>query len=99
MPRTRGCAGYSTGVSLIGVAVSLVIMAILLLIAVHPFGGTSGATGTASNSILSQSSAESQIKLCAEGRNSSYGDPPTPTQQAWCVQQLATQAGSVPQVP
>ena len=99
MRRSRDCAGFSTGVSLIAMAASLLVLAVLLVISLSGFGGAGATNDRSSGSILSQSSAESQIKLCAEGRASSYGDPPTPMQQAWCVRQLAAQAASLPQVP
>lgn len=69
---------------------ALGLVAVLLLISMS---GTTGGTGSpsASWSILSRAPAESQIKLCAEGRNSSYGDPPTAAQQAKCLNDLAGQ--------
>jgi hypothetical protein len=69
---------------------ALGLVAVLLLISMS---GTTGGTGSpsASSSILSRAPAESQIKLCAEGRNSSYGDPPTAAQQAKCLNDLAGQ--------
>lgn len=77
-------------------AVGLLLVAVLLLFSMNEFGGTSavggagGGGGAASgrSSILSRSSAEAQIKLCAEGRDSSYGSPPSAAQQAKCVRQL-----------
>jgi len=92
----------TTGVSLIALAAGLVLTAVLLMTSLNPFTGGTATNGRTSASILSQSSTEIQIKLCAEGRPSTYGNPPTQAQQAWCVQQLAGQiAGttSVPQVP
>jgi hypothetical protein len=66
-------------------------VAVLLLFSMNVFGGGSGGGGgadSANPSILSRSAAESQIKLCAEGRDSSYGRPPSSAQQAKCVRQL-----------
>jgi hypothetical protein len=71
-------------------AVSLLVVAVLLLFSMNAFGGGSGAT-TGNSSILSRSSTESQIKLCAEGRDSSYGSPPSSAQQAKCLDELAGQ--------
>ncbi|HXX90453.1 MAG TPA: hypothetical protein VEI83_09550 [Acidimicrobiales bacterium] len=85
--------------SLIAIAGALVVVAILLMTSLNPFAGGTAAGGRSSGSILSQSPAENQIKLCAEGRASTYGDPPTQAQQAWCTQQLAGQIGGVPAVP
>jgi hypothetical protein len=73
--------------------VSLLLVAALLLFSMDAFssGGTSNVTpGTPT--ILSKSPAESQIKLCSEGRKSSYGDPPSPAQQAKCIRALLGQA-------
>jgi len=75
-------------------AISLVLVAVLLVFGLNASGGGAGAgagAGQAKGSILSDSSAETQIKLCAEGRDSSYGDPPTPAQQAQCTDELAGQ--------
>ncbi len=78
-------------------AVSLLLVALLLVFSLNIFGsgsgtgggGTGGAGGgSAAPSILSHSSAETQIKLCAEGRDSSYGSPPSAAQQAACVREL-----------
>jgi hypothetical protein len=85
-------------------AVGLGLVAVLLVLSLNAFGGGSSGTGTTANSsILSQSSAESQIKLCAEGRDSSYGNPPSPVQQAECMNELAKQISggglSVPGAP
>jgi len=87
--RARGQDGYSTGVNLLAVTVSLVLVAVLVVLSTGVFSG--GATA-GKTSILSTSSAETQLKLCSEGRDSStYGDPPTPAQQAKCLDQLAGQ--------
>jgi hypothetical protein len=69
--------------------------------------GAGTATGTGaigqSPSILSRSRAEQQIQLCVEGRDSSYGDPPSSAQQAQCVRDLAGQisgdGSSLPDAP
>jgi hypothetical protein len=93
--RHRNERGFSSGVGLLAMAFGLIVMAVLILVGFNTFagGGSSGTGGTTSNSlsIVSHSSAESQIKLCAEGRDSSYGDPPSPTQQGKCASQLAGQ--------
>jgi|HubBroStandDraft_1064217.scaffolds.fasta_scaffold71642_2 hypothetical protein len=86
---------------LIGLALSLILVLILTLIGLKTFSGSSG---SGSPAIFSNSSTEQQIKLCAEGRDSSYGDPPSPAQQAACDEQIADQAGGgdgavVPIVP
>jgi hypothetical protein len=75
---------------LIAVAVSLLLALILTLLSLGAF---SGGSGPGSTGILSNSNAEQQIKLCAEGRDSSYGDPPSQAQQATCVEEIADQAG------
>jgi hypothetical protein len=75
-------------------AAGLVIVALLLMLSTNVFGGGGGSSGgagggpSASPAILSRSSAETQIKLCAEGRASTYGDPPSSAQQAICVRKL-----------
>ena len=82
-------------------AVSLLLVAVILVFSLNGFGLGSGAgsgTGTGAGaaggsssgtpSILSPSSAEHQIQLCSEGRDSTYGDPPTAAQQATCIHQL-----------
>jgi len=97
--RHQDSNGFTTAVSVLSVAVGLVITAILLVVSLDQFGGASNG-GSGGQSILSRSSAESQIKLCAEGRASTYGDPPTQAQQAHCLDQLAGQlAGSGDSLP
>ncbi len=95
--------GFASGVGMLATAVVLVLMAVLTLMAMNGFGGGSsgsGAGGTPNGSILSQSSAESQLKLCAEGRDSRYGSPPSSARQAKCVNDLAAQiAGGGPGLP
>ncbi|HYA68857.1 MAG TPA: hypothetical protein VED63_09005 [Acidimicrobiales bacterium] len=86
--------GLATGFGLVAMAITLGVMAILLLIGFGTFGSGSagsGGTGPAKVSIISQSSAEAQIKLCAEGRDSIYGNPPSPAQQSKCLTELAGQ--------
>ena len=61
-----------------------------MVVSLHAFGG---GTAPGGSSIISNSPAETQLKLCSEGRPSSYGDPPTPAQQAKCLDQLAGQIG------
>jgi len=85
----------------VALAVSLLLALILTLISLGTF---SGGSGSGSTGILSNSSAEQQIKLCAEGRDYSYGDPASQTQQAACLNEIAAQAGggggaSAPIVP
>lgn len=75
---------------LIMVAGSLLLALILTLLSLGTF---SSGSGSGSTGILSNSSAEQQIKLCSEGRNSSYGDPPSQAQQAACLNEIADQAG------
>jgi len=75
---------------LILLAVSLLLVLVLTLLSLGTF---SGGSGSGTTGILSNSNAEQQIKLCAEGRDSSYGDPPSQAQQAACVNEIAGQAG------
>jgi hypothetical protein len=70
---------------------SLLIVLVLTLLSLGTF---SGGSGSGTTGILSNSNAEQQVKLCAEGRASSYGDPPSQAQQAACVNEIASQAGS-----
>jgi hypothetical protein len=98
--RTSEC-GFSTAAGLVAMAVSLLLVAVLLLFGLNGFGGTTSPAGagggpSAGSSILSRSPAESQIKLCAEGRNSTYGAPPTAAQQARCVRELLGQVSGGP---
>jgi hypothetical protein len=92
-------SGFSSGVGLVGMAVGLLLVAVLLLFSMNEFsgggGGAAGGGGSGSPSILSTSKAESQIKLCSEGRDSTYGSPPSASQQAKCVRMLVGEiAGS-----
>ncbi len=80
--------GFSAGVGLVASAMGLALMALLLVVGLNEFGGGSSTKPGANPSILSQSNAQTQIKLCAEGRDSSYGDPPSATQQATCIRDL-----------
>ncbi len=82
--------GLSSTAGLIAVALSLLLVLILTLVGLGTF---SGGSGSGSTGILSNSKAEQQIQLCAEGRDSSYGDPPSQAQQAACVNEIADQAG------
>jgi hypothetical protein len=67
---------------------------VLLLIGMNTFsGGTGSSTSSTLPSILSHSSAETQIKLCSEGRDSTYGNPPSSAQQAKCVRELLGEVG------
>jgi hypothetical protein len=103
--RRGGEDGFSTGTSLVAAAAGMLLVALLTLLGMNQFGGASGSGATAGKpSILSQSSAEQQIKLCAEGRDSSYGDPPSSAQQATCVRDLlgeisGTTGSSLPGAP
>jgi len=91
--------GVATGFGLVALAVSLAIVVVLFLIGFNAVGGgaTGGVTGgtggtsSAPASIISRSPAETQLKLCAEGRDSSYGNPPSPAQQSKCLTELAGQ--------
>jgi hypothetical protein len=97
IPEHRGDNGFSSSVGLVAMAAGLIIVAVLLVMSLNVFGsGTAGpgGGGAANPSILSRSAAETQIKLCAEGRNSTYGDPPTPAQQATCVRHLLGQVSA-----
>jgi hypothetical protein len=104
--RLRNQGGFSSTIGLVGMVVSLGIVAVLVAVGMNAFGGGGSGQGSgtsASSSILSRSSAESQIKLCAEGRDSSYGDPPSSAQQAKCVRdllgQVSTGGSSIPGSP
>jgi hypothetical protein len=93
--RDRSENGFSTGAGLVAMVVSLLLVAILLLFSTGAFSGTSGSGATTDNtSILSRSPTESQIKLCAEGRSSTYGSPPSSAQQAKCLNELAGEISS-----
>lgn len=91
-------SGFSTGAGLVGMAVGLLLVAVLLLFSMNEFssgsGGSAGGGAAGSPSILSRSNAESQIKLCAEGRDSTYGNPPSSGQQATCVRMLLGEISS-----
>jgi len=87
----RRQSGFSSSVGLVAMAAGMVVVAVVLVLSLNVFGsgtGSPGGGGAANPSILSRSSAETQIKLCAEGRNSTYGDPPSSAQQAKCVRDL-----------
>jgi len=90
--RHRNQSGFSTSTGLVATAVSMLLVAVLLLFGLNAFSGGNGSTGN--NSILSRSRSESQIKLCAEGRDSTYGSPPSPGQQAKCLSELAGELSS-----
>jgi hypothetical protein len=103
--RRHGEDGFSSTVGLVAMGVGLLLVALLLVFGLQSFGGSgTGAAGgggpAAGSSILSTSSAESQIKLCSEGRPSTYGDPPTAAQQSMCVRMLLGQvSGGGPSAP
>ena len=85
-------SGFSSGVGLVAMAVGLLLVAVLLLFSMNEFssggGGAAGGGASGTPSILSTSKAQSQIKLCSEGRESTYGNPPSSAQQARCVRML-----------
>ena len=90
--RTSGReSGLSTGIGLVAMVVGLALVAVVMLLGFNTFSGTGSNASTPS--ILSNSPQESQLKLCSEGRNSTYGNPPTSTQQAACIHQLLGQVG------
>jgi hypothetical protein len=99
MPTRLHCGekGLSS-IGLISMMLGLLLMAVLLLYGTNEFSGgsSSGGNGTgSSHSMLSNSNVETQLKLCVEGRDSTYGSPPSPAQQASCIRQLLGQvAGS-----
>lgn len=96
----RNQSGLSSTVGLVAMAVSLLLVAVILVFSLNGFGlgngagsgtgaGASAAGGSSGTpSILSPSSAEHQIQLCSEGRDSTYGDPPSAAQQATCIHEL-----------
>jgi hypothetical protein len=98
----RDQGGFSSTAGLVAMAVSLLLVALLLVFSINGFSSGSGSASTsggggasATPSILSHSSAETQTKLCSEGRDSTYGDPPTPAQQSQCVRELLGGIGGV----
>ncbi len=95
--RHRNQSGFTTSTGLVATAVSMLLVAVLLLFGLNAFNGGNGSTGN--NSILSRSHTESQIKLCAEGRDSTYGSPPSPGQQAKCLNELAGEISSTSGTP
>ena len=92
----RGEGGFSSGGGLVAAVVSLLLVAVLLMFSLNVFSGSNGTAGSSpgSPSILSRSSAENQIKLCSEGRDSTYGDPPSNAQQAACIHMLLGEISS-----
>jgi hypothetical protein len=99
IPRPSDQSGFSSAAGLVATAVSLALVAVLLLFGLNAFGGGSGNGASGGQpSILSKSPAENQIKLCAEGRDSSYGDPPTAAQQSQCVRDLLGEVSGGPSV-
>jgi hypothetical protein len=89
----RGEKGLSS-IGLISMMLGLFLMAVLLLYGMNEFGASSSSGGSGAgsgHSILSNSNAETQLKLCVEGRDSTYGSPPSPAQQASCIRQLLGQ--------
>ena len=86
MPRNQ--RGYSTGTGLMAMVAGLAIVVVVLMFALGSFSGGGGSGPGRIPSILSPSSAQSQIKLCSEGRPSSYGNPPSAAQQSTCIRDL-----------
>jgi hypothetical protein len=92
-----------SSVGVIAVVASLALVLVLTLMSTGAFT-SSGPKEAGTTSVLSNSGSEQQLKLCVEGRHSSYGDPPSMAQQAACTRtlegQLAGAAGqSAPRVP
>jgi hypothetical protein len=85
--------GLSGVVGLVGIVVSLALVLVLTLLSAGAF---SSSKGGGSPSVFSNSSTEQQLKLCVEGRPSSYGNPPSQAQQAACTSELAGQLGGAP---
>ena len=90
-------SGFATSTGLVATVVSLLLVSLLLLFGLGAFSGGNASTGN--TSILSQSHTESQIKLCAEGHDSTYGSPPSPAQQAKCLDELAGEISSTAGTP
>jgi hypothetical protein len=90
-------SGFTTSTGLVATAVGLLLVSVLLLFGLDAFGGGNASTGT--TSIISRSHAESQLKLCAEGHDSTYGSPPSATQQATCLNELAGEISSTAGTP
>ena len=88
-----GEVGLSGVVGLVSIVASLAIVLVLTLLSVGAF---SSSKGGGAPSVLSNSSTEQQLKLCVEGRPSSYGNPPSQAQQAACTSELAAQLGGGP---
>jgi hypothetical protein len=107
----RNQSGLSSTVGLVAMAVSLLLVAVILVFSLNGFGlgsgagmgagaGAAGGSASGTPSILSHSSAEHQIQLCSEGRDSTYGDPPSAAQQATCIHELLGGiSGVAPSVP
>jgi hypothetical protein len=104
----RNQSGLSSTVGLVAMAVSLLLVAVVLVFSLNGFGLGSGASSgggagggsSGTPSILSPSPAEHQIQLCSEGRDSTYGNPPSSAQQATCIHELLGGiSGVAPTVP
>lgn len=72
---------------------SLILALVLTLFGLGTFSSGTTGSGSGSTGILSHSRAEQQLQLCSEGRDSSYGDPPSEAQQAACIDEILSQAG------
>ena len=84
-------ASDESGLSTVSLVVILISMALVLLLTLLGTGTFSTPSSGRGPSIVSNSTSEEQLKLCVEGRPSTYGNPPTPMQQAACTRQLAGQ--------
>jgi hypothetical protein len=97
----RGESGLSGVAGIVIIGVSLVVVLVLVLVGSGALSGSG--SGGAAPAVFSQSHNEEQLKLCVEGRPSSYGNPPSQTQQAACTRELAAQlvggSGGVPTAP
>lgn len=87
---SRDEMGLSGLASIIGVALSMVLVLVLSLFSAGVFSSSNSNGGS---SVLSNSNAEQQLQLCVEGRPSIYGNPPSQEQQAACTRELAGQLG------
>jgi hypothetical protein len=85
--------GVSGLVGIIAIGVSLALVLLLTLLGTGTFSSSGSGGGPA---VFSNSSSEQQLKLCVEGRPSTYGNPPTSLQQATCTRDLAGQLGGAP---
>jgi hypothetical protein len=77
-------------------AFSLLVVGALIYVGFTAFNpaGTGKKPG-----IAGHTQSESQLHLCAEGKPSTYGNPPTQAQQSACISALADQAAGGSGVP